>query len=116
MESLKTVHQNNHKEIIIEKMKQRGFTVFSTIKTKDKLKLQFVSESLYSFSEKPRDYIPAFSIIIDIDLGEFECFYNVPSSINMLKTPVCGSVLLDSHFDHIVGVFETHVKWLSKIT
>ena len=104
------------KEIIEEKMKERGFTVYAHI---GDTKIQFISSHMFNskyFIDVPkREQRPIINIMVDLNKDEFECRYNVNNSINILKTPKCGSVLNDKHFDSIVCKFEAQAKWLSQI-
>lgn len=106
-----------NKEEVIEKMKDRGFVVYSSM---GKTKIQFISDHMYDvfYEEKIplRKRIPIINIIVDLENDEFLCIYNVKGSINTLNTPSCGSVLNDDHFDNIVSRFETQAKWLERIT
>lgn len=105
------------KELVVKKMKERGFTVYANI---GNTKVQFVSEHMYDTSyvinTPKRKQTPIINVLVDLDKDEFECQYNVSGSLNVLKTPSCGPVLNDTHFDNIVCKFESHAKWLSKIT
>lgn len=107
-----------NKKEVVNKMKERGFTEYSTSKTK----IHFVSSHMYDvdvfYNEKtpPRKKMPIINIIVDLEKDEFQCIYNIKKSINTLSTPFCGSVLNDEHFDKIVGKFESHAKWMERLT
>lgn len=99
---------------IVDKMEERGFTKYATLGGD---KIQFVSSHMYDssyFDRTPkRERLPIINVIVDLNKDEFECQYNLDRSINMLKTPICGAVLNDEHFDRIVSQFESQAKWLS---
>lgn len=105
------------RKLIEDKMKERGFVVYSTIGSTN---LQFISEHMYDFNyeEKtsPRQRKPVINIIVNLRNEEFECFYNLSKSINQLKSPKCSPIMSDEHFDKIVTRFETEAKWLSRLT
>lgn len=105
-----------NRELVEKRMKERGFTVYAHMGT---TRIQFVSEHMYDtnyiIDTPKRKQMPIINIVVDLDKDEFECQYNVGGSLNMLKTPSCGSVLNDEHFDRIVCKFESHAKWLSKM-
>lgn len=103
------------RKLVEEKMRERGFTVYATI---NGAKLQFVSKHMYDFSYEdrtpPSQREPIINILVNLENGEFECFYNVEKSINKLICPKCSPVMNDEHFDRIVMKFETEAKWLEK--
>lgn len=105
------------KELVKEKMKERGFIVYANI---GDTKIHFVSEQMYDITyEKrvpPRERIPVINVMIDLEKNEFNCIYNVNKSINTLNSPPCSPVMDDSHFDNIVSRFETHAKWMARLT
>lgn len=105
------------KEIIKEKMKERGFIVYATI---GKSKIQFVSEYMYDWKYEentpPRQRKPVINVFVDLEKDEFQCAYNLSKSIDSLTSPSCGSAMNDNHFDNIVSRFESEAKWLSKLT
>src|SRR5690606_37488287 len=107
------------KKEVVNKMEERGFTEYSTI---GKTKIHFVSSHMYDvfYNEKTRprarERVPIINIIVDLEKDEFQCIYNIKESINTLSTPFCGSVLNDEHFDRIVGKFESHAKWMERLT
>jgi len=102
-----------NKELVIEKMKERGFTVYANI---GKTKIQFISSHMYDIHYKEntsiRKRIPIINIIVDLEKDEYYGIYNIKESINTLNLPVCGSVLNDKHFDSNVCKFESHAKLL----
>lgn len=98
-----------NKEEVKVKMEERGFTVFATMPPHG---IQFISAHMFEMGGKKG---PAINIVVDIEQDEFECIYNVPGSLNILKTPKCGSLMNDDHFDRIVCKFESHVRWLARI-
>jgi len=104
------------KQEVEDKMKERGFTVYSYI---GKTRIQFVSKHMYDpyYNENtlPRKRMPVINIIVDLENDEFSCIYNIQESINTLNTGSCGSIMNDSHFDKIVCQFESHAKWLERI-
>lgn len=104
-----------NKDYIINKMKERGFTVYSS----NNKVIHFVSSRMYDTNYerkvKKRDRIPIINIIVYIDSEEFECRYNISEGINYIATPKCGSVLSDEHFDNIVGNFENDAKWIERL-
>lgn len=104
------------RDIVVEKMKERGFTVYAAM---GDTKIHFVSERMYDFSYEsrvlPRNRVPVINVVVNLTNDEFECTFNVPSSINQLRCGPCGSVMSDDHFDNIVAKFESHAKWLSRL-
>jgi hypothetical protein len=106
-----------NKELVKEKMKERGFIVYASIGNS---KIQFVSEHMYNANYEentpPRQRKPVINIFVDLEKDEFQCAYNISKSINSLNSPSCGSVLNDSHFDNIVSKFESEAKWMSRLT
>ena len=101
------------KELVINKMKERGFIIYANI---GKTKIQFISSHMYNThneENKPlRKKMPIINIIVDLEYDEFYGIYNIKESINTLNLPVCGSVLNDNHFDSKVCKFELHAKLL----
>lgn len=105
------------KELVKQKMKERGFVVYATIGS---TKLHFISEHMYDMTyEKrvpPRERVPVINVMIDLEKDEFSCVYNISGSINSLNSPPCSPVMDDSHFDNIVSRFESHAKWMARLT
>lgn len=106
-----------NKELIRDKMKERGFITYATIGDS---KIQFISEHMYNIHYEEntpvRQRKPVINIIVDLEKEEFQCIYNINKSIDSLTSPYCGSVLNDNHFDNIVSRFESEAKWLSRLT
>ena len=107
------------KDIVVSKMRERGFTVISyAVNSKSNTEyeritsINFISEAVNLKENSKRTYIPCYSCIINLQKEEFELIYAVPGSINVLRTPKCGSVLSDEHFDKICSKFEMHVRTL----
>ena len=104
------------KKTVVAKMKERGFVVYATVNS---TKIHFVSAHMYDshYEEKvqPRDRVPVFNVIVNLDNGEFECLYNIAGSINMMCVPACSPVMDDDHFDHIVSKFEAQIKWMARL-
>jgi len=104
-----------NKQEVIDKMKERGFTIYANI---GKTKIQFISSHMYDIHYKEntslRDRIPIINIIVELEYDEFQCIYNINESINTLNTGICGSILNDKHFDNIVCKFESHAKILER--
>ena len=100
-----------NKKEIEEKMQERGFTSYAVI---NNTQIQFISAHMYDYKIEvsKREQMPVINVVVNLETEEFYCLYNVPSSINMLKTPICGSVMNDKHFDRIVSKFELHAKRL----
>jgi hypothetical protein len=104
------------RKLVEGKMNERGFTVYATINGS---KLQFISKHMYDFGYEdrtpPSQRQPVINIFVNLDDGEFECFYNMSKSMNQLKSPKCSPVMNDEHFDRIVMKFESEAKWLSRL-
>ena len=102
------------KNEVVEKMKERGFTVYAYIGS---TKIQFISSHIYDteyiFNTPKRKRVPVINILIDLEKDEFQCRYNASRGLNYLLSPKCGSVLNDKHFDRIVGDFESDAKLLT---
>lgn len=99
------------KDLVEEKMEERGFTIYSYRGTSI---IHFVSEHMYDTDYKDRvprkEQMPIITVLVNLERDEFECTYNC--GLNFLKTPKCGSVLNDEHFDKIVTQFESQAKCL----
>lgn len=104
------------KQLVIDKMKERGFVVYSAI---GKTILQFVSEHMYDMTYRQRvterERLPIINVLVDLEKDEFKCIYNIDKSINTLNCPSCGSVMNDDHFDSIFSTFEGHAKWMERL-
>lgn len=104
------------RELLEEKMNERGFVVYATV---GMMKLQFVSKHMYNSSyvdtTPPRQRKPVINIIVNLETEEFQCVFNLNNSIDTLNAPVCGSVMSDKHFDRIVTKFESEAKWMSML-
>lgn len=104
------------KSLVIQKMKERGFTVYASM---GGTKIHFVSEHMYDTSYENRvplrERIPVINIIVDLEKDEFKCIYNLNKSIDTLNSPSCGSVMNDDHFNKIVSKFESEAKWLARL-
>ena len=100
------------KEQVIEKMSERGFTVSSyAMEYGNIIGIHFMSEPQCREGSK-RIYTPAIGCNVDLKKEEFELVYAVPFSINVLRTPKCGSIMNDDHFDKLCMKFEEHAHIL----
>lgn len=98
------------KDQLIEKMSERGFTVMSY-----SMKDTHIIEAIYFISEPLlQANTPSIGCNVHLEREEFELMYAVPASINVLRTPKCGSIMSDKHFDKIYGKFETQAGVLYK--
>ena len=104
------------KETVVKKMGERGFVVYSQNGSSI---VHFVSKHMYELAYKEpvkKTQYPVINIIVDIENDKFQCLYQLEKSLTQLKTPKCGSVMNDAHFDRIVGQFETEAKWMARLT
>lgn len=98
------------KDKVIEKMSERGFSVMSY-----SMKNGNVIEAIYFVSEPLLEaHTPSIGCNVHLESEEFELMYAVPTSINVLRTPKCGSLMNDKLFDRICGKFETQAMLLYK--
>lgn len=72
----------------------------------------FDSNPVYSTRHKDVIIVPPYSCIVYPETKEFELTYVVPYSINILKTPKCGSIDNNDHFDRICHKFDSAVQAL----
>lgn len=95
------------KDKVIEKMSERGFSVMSY-----SMKDSHIIEAIYFVSEpilrknSSRIHTPSIGCNVHLEKEEFELMYAVPCSINVLRTPKCGSLMSDNHFDKLCSKFE----------
>lgn len=101
------------KDELIAKMKERGFDMYSYGSKTIHFLTTPVSVSDLT-SQQIHRLPPAIDVIVNLEKEEFECAYNIPESINSLRTPSCGSVMDDKHFDHIVSKFESQAWWMKR--
>lgn len=98
------------KDQVTEKMSERGFTIMSY-----SMKPNNVIEAIYFVSDPLLEAgTPSIGCNVHLENEEFELMYAVPGSINVLRTPKCGSIMSDKHFDRICGKFETQASLLYK--
>ena len=98
------------KDTIIAKMKERSFSMaYCGMSGDEIISIDFISEGV---CQRGKTWIPSFICKVNLVKEEFEMLYTVPHSINMLRTPVCGSVMNDDHFERILTKFENAVHVL----
>ncbi len=98
------------KDIIIAKMKERSFSMaYCGMSGDEIISIDFISEEV---CRRGKTWVPPFICKVNLAKEEFEMCYTVPHSINVLRTPVCGSVMNDDHFQRIFVKFENAVRVL----
>lgn len=101
------------KDKVIEKMSERGFSVMSY-----SMKHNNIIEAIYFVSEpvlrdnSSRIHTPSIGCNVHLESEEFELMYAVPTSINVLRTPKCGSLMNDDHFNRLCAKFEEQAQIL----
>lgn len=99
------------KDMVIAKMKERGFYMASCGMSGDNIiSIDFSANEVCR--KDGTTQVPPFVCKVNLVKEEFEMFYAVPHSINVLRTPVCGSVMNDEHFQRIFVKFEDAVRVL----
>jgi hypothetical protein len=97
------------KEILIDKMKERGFEQYSFSNSASKMIFMLNQNIKYG-----RFDVPRYTIEVNLEDEKFKASYIVPFSVNIITTGWCGSVMLDNHFDNITSKFEMHTSILNK--
>lgn len=95
-----------NKDEVLQKMSERNFSVLFYGKTNknDTSNILFVKKDKL-----------AISCYVDLDEDTFTFSYNIPNSINQIKTPKCGSFMNDNHFDKIYSKLKDHAQILDEI-
>lgn len=99
-----------------DKMRERGFVTYAG---GPNVIRQFISAHMYDphYEENTpsRKRKPVINVFVNIENDEFYCVYNLPHSIDTLRSPNCSPFTDDKHFDFIVGKFESEANWLDRL-
>jgi len=102
------------KEIIIEKMKERGYSkLLETRNNNDLINISFIFETDEK-QNKSLFPIPSYTVTVWVNDEEFQFCYGIPSSINKLVSPKCGSFMNDEHFDRLAMKFEKEASIIQR--
>ena len=104
-----------NKDIVIEKMRNRGYSrVLENRNNFDEtVSITFIYNPT-EYDKTKRFPVPMYNVTVWLEDLEFQFMYAIPSSINKLISPKCGSFMNDEHFDKLAMKFERDSAILDK--